>query len=83
MCYDTKSGLKTAIKYAKHRGDDPSKIAELERQLNIFIDSIEKHHYVTGFAHPKLMVFTNDKPFTPQAFFWGLIPHWVKDRMQM
>lgn len=82
MCYDAKSGLKIAIKYAKHRGDDPAVIAALETELKKVSDHLEKHFYVSGFAHPKLLVFTNDKPFIPQAFVWGLIPHWVKDKKQ-
>ena len=82
MCYDTKSGLLTALKYAKHRRDDPAMIAELERQLKVFSNNFEKHYCVSGFAHPQLMVFTNEQPYTPQAFIWGLIPHWVKDTKQ-
>jgi putative SOS response-associated peptidase YedK len=80
MCYDTKSGLKLSLKYAKHRGDDPAEIAELERLIKLFTFSFEKHYHVSGFAHPQLMVFTNEKPFVPQGYVWGLIPHWIKDK---
>ncbi|HRH10410.1 MAG TPA: SOS response-associated peptidase [Bacteroidia bacterium] len=79
MCYDVTSGLKALIKYAKHRRDDPNYIAALEKKLETWIKDLPQHHYVSGFAHPKLMVFTNEKPDDPQAFYWGLIPHWVKD----
>ncbi|MBK9282795.1 MAG: SOS response-associated peptidase [Sphingobacteriaceae bacterium] len=79
MCYDVTSGLKALIKYAKHRRDDPAYIAALEKKLETWIKELPSHHYVSGFAHPKLMVFTNEKPDEPQAFYWGLIPAWVKD----
>jgi putative SOS response-associated peptidase YedK len=79
MCYDVSSGLKALIKYAKHRCDDVEEIAVLEKQLEIWQHQIKAHHVISGFAHPKLLVFTNDAPLTPQAFTWGLIPFWVKD----
>jgi putative SOS response-associated peptidase YedK len=82
MCYDAKSGLKLALKYAKHRGDDPTIIAALETELEKVSDSFQKHFHVSGFSHPKLMVFTNLKPFVPQAFVWGLIPNWVDNKDQ-
>ena len=79
MCYDVTSGTKALIKYAKHRGDDPRYIAALEKILEEWIKTLKAHYYVSGFSHPKLMVFTNDKPDLPQAFSWGLIPAWTKD----
>jgi len=78
VCYDVASGTRLALKYAKHRGDDASIIAKLEQELALWVKSADTHHYVSGFAHPKLMVFTNDKPFEAQFFQWGLIPSWVK-----
>ncbi|MFY7733948.1 MAG: SOS response-associated peptidase [Bacteroidia bacterium] len=82
MCYDAKSGLKLAIKYAKHRSDDPEIIAALEKELEKVSNHLEKYFYVSGFTHPKLLVFTNQTPFIPQAFVWGLIPNWVKNKQQ-
>ena len=79
MCYDVTSGLKAMIKYAKHRGEDPNYIAALERKLEEWREELQPHYHVSGFAHPKLMVFTNEKPDEPQAFVWGLIPSWVKN----
>lgn len=77
MCYHSSSLTKSAIKYAKHRNDDPEQIKQLELQL----ENMEKkaYHYASGFSHPKLLVFTDNKPLVPQLFHWGLIPSWCKD----
>ena len=80
MCYDITSGLKALIKYSKHRQDDPKYIEALEKKLELWIKEIKAHHYVSGFDHPKVLVFTSDLPFEPQAFVWGLIPSWIKDK---
>ena len=80
MCYDVAAGTKSALKYAKHRGDSPEIIAELEKQLELWLQKEGKHYHASGFIHPELMVFTNEKPFQPQAYVWGLIPHWVRLR---
>lgn len=81
MCYDVKSGTLQLLKYAKHRSEDPSIIAELEAQL----DKVSKEAawkplaHVKAFEHPSLLVFTNEAPFSPQLFRWGLVPSWVRD----
>lgn len=79
MCYDVSSGLKAALKYAKKRSDDPVIIAELEKKLDLWLEEIKSHYHVSGFDHPNLLVFTNEKPLDPQAYRWGLIPSWTKD----
>lgn len=33
---------------------------------------------VSGFAHPKVLMYTNNKPFTPEPHTWGLVPNWAK-----
>jgi putative SOS response-associated peptidase YedK len=80
MCYDVTSGLKALIKYARHRHDHPDYIASLEKKLQEWIKQSDPHYHASGFSHPQLLVFTNTKPFDPQAFNWGLIPAWVKDK---
>jgi len=79
MCYDVSSATKKQINYAKHRGDDPRYIAALERKLEEWIKTRGPKYHASGFSHPELLVFTNNKPDEPQAFIWGLIPKWVKD----
>jgi putative SOS response-associated peptidase YedK len=78
MCYDVTSGLKAALKYAKHRGDE-DEVGRLEQELEDWLKQNGGYYHTRGFAHPKLMVFTDRDPLKPQAFTWGLIPGWVKD----
>jgi putative SOS response-associated peptidase YedK len=79
MCYDVAYVLDKKIKYARHRKDDPAYIEELTRKLEEWYRTRGPKYHASGFAHPELLVFTNDKPFEPQGFRWGLIPGWVKD----
>jgi putative SOS response-associated peptidase YedK len=79
MCYDVSSGLKAALKYAKKRHDDPLVIADLEKRLELWLEESKAHYHVSGFEHPKLLVFTNENPLEPQSYSWGLIPSWTKD----
>ena len=81
MCYDAESGTKMALKYAKHRGDDAT-VAKLSRQLDLFKIDNQAFYHVSGFSHPKFMVFTNHAPFTPLAYTWGLIPPWSKNLVE-
>jgi putative SOS response-associated peptidase YedK len=79
MCFTAESATNQALKYAKHRGDKE----EVERLQKLLLQlQIDKHCYynISGFAHPKLIVFTNTKPYEPQLMSWGLIPSWVKKK---
>ncbi|MCC6371144.1 MAG: SOS response-associated peptidase [Bacteroidia bacterium] len=77
MCYTAQSLTQKAIKYAQHRGDTEH-VEELQKQLSLFLNQHPPQYHVSGFAHPHLLVFTNQQPYTPQAFIWGLIPAWTK-----
>ncbi len=77
MCYTAEAGTQIALKYAKHRGDVHA-IEELELELERLQILKEPKFHVSGFTHPKLLVFTNEAPFKPQEFVWGLIPGWTK-----
>lgn len=77
MCYTAESGTLAALKYAKHRGDEGI-ARQLEQELKQLSILDDPKFHVSGFAHPKLLVFTNEQPFTPREFTWGLIPHWTK-----
>jgi putative SOS response-associated peptidase YedK len=79
MCYDAESATLMALKYAAHRGDH-HEAEELRRQLDEIILTRGPKYHVSGYTFPELIVFTNDKPYTPQAFAWGLIPAWTKSR---
>jgi putative SOS response-associated peptidase YedK len=80
MCYDAVSATQSSLKYAKHRGDDLDVIERLEKQLEQLKITFPKFYHVSGFAHPKLITFTQDKPFEAQAMNWGLIPSWAKSK---
>ena len=79
MCYDVSLGLSALIKYAKHRQDDPNKIAELQKELALWRIEEHQHFHSSGYNHPSLLVFTNEEPETPHFYAWGLIPSWCKD----
>ncbi len=77
MCYDVQSGTLAELKYAIQRGD-AHEIEDLTRKLQE-LDAIKfPVYHVSGFARPKLIVFTNKDPKVPQTFTWGLIPSWTK-----
>ncbi|WP_246130278.1 SOS response-associated peptidase [Bizionia saleffrena] len=40
-------------------------------------------HHISGFSHPELLIYTDDSPDFPTVATWGLVPHWVKDEVQM
>jgi putative SOS response-associated peptidase YedK len=42
---------------------------------------IPQYYSVSGFTHPNLAVLTAQEPEVIQAFNWGLIPFWTKDKI--
>lgn len=80
MCYSVVSVTRQLVKYAKHRSDDAVKIDELLRELELIVTSQYQFYLADGFAHPRLLVFTNKEPYKPQLFYWGLIPPWIKTK---
>ena len=78
MCYDIAYQTKRTLEYAKRRGYDPKTIEELEERWERVKDIPAKFH-VSGYEHPHIPVFSNEDPWLPQRFYWGLIPFWVKD----
>ena len=80
MCYDVESQTKAALKKAQMRGGSLEEIEALKMKLEQFKAETPYYH-VSGFAHPKLLAFTDKDPLEPQFFKWGLIPAWVKDKI--
>jgi putative SOS response-associated peptidase YedK len=76
MCYDVK-----AIHYAEHRRAKREGNDERAREIQEKLEKMgaEKFFHVSGFAHPHLLIYTNEDPYLPVAAQWGLIPHWTKD----
>ncbi len=80
MCYDIKTSLEAQLKRAR-RYNDQEAIEEIEKKLAPYTDLPLFH--VSGFQHPKVFIYTDDQPDMPSVATWGLIPHWVKDNIQM
>jgi putative SOS response-associated peptidase YedK len=80
MCYNAEAQYRDKLRYALLRGD-----VHLAEEIQRKLDNIEIEksgpplYFANGFSHPKLLVFTNEKPEQPQFFTWGLIPGWCKD----
>ena len=59
-----------------------SSVDAIEKQFNaeFHIDfSFKPKKHISAFTNPKIPVITSDEPHVIQPFYWGLIPHWVKD----
>ena len=79
MCYSAKSILSRELKIAIRWGNDPAKADELVRKLKD-LNEPHSYHYVNSFAHPKLLVQTNQAE--AELIEWGFIPHWCKGEEQ-
>lgn len=78
MCYDIHTSLKTQLKRAKRY--TPELVPEIEDLLIPYREQITLDYYhVSGFAHPHILIYTNESPYQPILAQWGLIPHWSKD----
>ena len=63
-----------------------SSVDAIEQQFNaeFHIDfSFKPKKHISAFTNPKIPVITSDEPHVIQPFYWGLIPHWVKDRQKV
>jgi putative SOS response-associated peptidase YedK len=80
MCYDIKASLEAQLKRAKRKGD-LGVVEEINENLIPYTD-LPLHH-VTGFSHPKLLIYTDRQPEFPEVATWGLIPHWVNNDEQL
>ncbi len=80
MCYDIKASLEAQLKRAKRYGDQDA-VREIEEKLVPFTD-LPLYH-ASGFQHPRLLIYTDRSPEYPEISVWGLIPHWVKDQVQL
>ncbi|MBL7967323.1 MAG: SOS response-associated peptidase [Prolixibacteraceae bacterium] len=75
MCYNVKALLRSQLKRAKRHADEQ---AIQEIQLQLFELGVTDLFQVSGFAHPKMLIYT-DAQSLPEVATWGLVPHWVKD----
>lgn len=77
MCYTAKYLIEKALKRARHYGVAED-IKRYKEELKQFKD-LEK---ASGFSHPQIIIYTNQEPYHPVLSYWGLIPHWIKDKTQ-
>ena len=80
MCYDIKVGLETQLRRAIIKGDHAA--AQEIRERLIPLTDLPLHH-TTGFSHPDLLIYTDRSPEFPEVATWGLVPHWVRDEVQL
>ena len=78
MCYHLKSSLKAQLKKAKTSNDKDLE-NRIKEKLKEFSDY--QFHQVSGFDHPKILVYKN-KEELPSLAHWGLIPSWTKTQDQ-
>lgn len=79
MCYDIKTKVEAALKRARHYGNEEA-IQMLIEQFRPFLE--DEFFHVSGFDHPKLLIYTNKSTQIPVVASWGLIPFWVKSSEQ-
>lgn len=72
MCYNIAAATKQEIQYALQRGD-VHLAEELKKQLEDIELTKNPKFFSSGFENAKLLVFTNDEPYRPQLFSWGMI----------
>lgn len=75
MCYNVKALLRSQLKRARK---DMNEQAIEEIQGSLFELGVNDLHQVSGFSHPKLIIYpeTNSEPIVAT---WGLVPQWVKN----
>ncbi|QIA06763.1 SOS response-associated peptidase [Draconibacterium halophilum] len=79
MCYDIKTKVEAALKRARHYGNEEA-IQMLIEQFRPFLE--EEFFHVSGFQHPKMLIYTREDFELPAVASWGLIPFWVKNEQQ-
>nr|WP_319271913.1 SOS response-associated peptidase [uncultured Draconibacterium sp.] len=79
MCYDIKTKVEAALKRARHYGNEEA-IQMLIEQFRPFLE--EEFFHVSGFEHPKMLIYTSENFELPAIASWGLIPYWVKNEQQ-
>jgi putative SOS response-associated peptidase YedK len=76
MCYDIKANLEAQLKRAK-RSNNEFAIREIEEKLKPYLDLPLNH--VSGFDHPKMLIYPSESSFSPKVATWGLVPFWTKN----
>ena len=74
MCFNARYLIKTALRRAQR--DSPEDVAFFKSMLRQW----DEWFRISGFEHPGVVVYTNEKPLTPALFTWGLVPAWAKTK---
>lgn len=77
MCFDVQATFEAQIK----RAQTASKLSEAEKSILETEVQLPAFH-LSGFSHPKMLIYTSHQPYTPLVAQWGLIPRWVKSEQQ-
>jgi putative SOS response-associated peptidase YedK len=75
MCYNVKALLRSQLLRAR-RAMNEQAIEEIQGRL--FELGVNDLHQVSGFSHPKLIIYPEVNS-VPLVATWGLVPNWVKD----
>lgn len=79
MCYDISIQLKSHLKHAQRYA--PHLVDEIKEKLLPFLDDEEQVYFrVSGFEHPRLIIYTDSENLTPVISTWGLIPSWIQNK---
>ena len=80
MCYNAKYLFEKALRRAIHY-NIPEDIEYYKKELARRFK--EYRRFYSGFAHPEIIVYTNNEPYKPQPATWGLIPEWAKEPVKI
>ena len=74
MCFNARFRLEIALKRAKRKSNKKD-ADHWKRELEDYNELFQ----ISGFTHPKIIIYTNLQPYQPQLSIWGLIPEGVKN----
>jgi len=79
MCYDIKASIETQVSKAKKKGD-AGVMKKIFGEL-LSLTDLPLYH-VSGFNHPKMLIYTSQMLDIPSVATWGLVPQWVMGEEQ-
>lgn len=74
MCFSARYRIQIALRRAIHNSNH--KDVEYWKKL---LKQYDEWFQVSGFMHPKIIVYTNKEPYIPQLSTWGLVPEWANN----
>lgn len=77
MCFSISASLEAQLKRAM-KNKSQSDVLKIREKIKSH--SNKPFFHLSGFAHPQVLVYTNENIYEPELAYWGLIPEWIKDR---